>query len=640
MKDEKDLENTLLEVLKDKNIKQEELTELREEVLLLKEEINTYKRMCDEYKEAADERWERLQFYEKNNFLRILCSINMRLKKKEIEQDDFVDDIDDLGEETPTRERYYRIYSEEEKSRFDNCRRKISGISYRPLISLVIPIYNTDPRLFKELVFSLREQIYENWEVCFANGSANNVKLTEQLKKYAQKEPRIKYSILETNGGISYNTNKAFELAEGEYIAMVDHDDLLTPDALAEVIFALNQNSNLDFIYSDQDKVDDKTTVRFGRLYKPFWSKELLYSGNYITHFSVIRKKIVDEIGGWDSNYDGAQDWDLFLKVAEKTNNIYAISKVLYHWRTAPTSTAASMDNKNYAAKAQISALQSHFNRMGYNATVYFSRPKDLEIRVKWNYQVRNISIILWDSGRNKNLNDYIWFISLALNESINEIVVVSNCQERLDKIPNDCVKVYTAKKEYADAFNEGMKNATGDVFIFTTDFAFPTEADIYHELAVWAKHPEIAVVGPKILDFQGTINSLGIILNIEKPISLFRGEKNEAGKLTDFGTTSWYRDVNAVDFQCFSIEKKKADEVGAFEAKLGELAVIDYCLRARKKGYRNLVDPFAVIKSNKVFTENVDEDFIEKYHKLFKKFRLSDIDKYGNLELYQHISL
>ena len=636
-KEENSIEYTLLEVLKDKNIKQEELAELKEKVIKLEEEISAYKRMCDDYKDAADDRWQRLQFYESNKFMKLLCSLSVRLKKKEI--DDLEDELDDenIGnEDTSTRERYYRIYSEKEKESFEECKRRISDLQYKPLISLVIPVYNTDPTLLKELVFSLREQIYENWEVCFANGSKENSRLNEQLERYAKKEPRIKYKLLEKNGGISYNTNQAFEMAGGEFIGMVDHDDLLTPDALAEVVLALNKKPELDFIYSDQDKVDEKTTMRFGRLYKPFWSMELLYSGNYITHFSVIRRSIIEEIGGWDSSTDGAQDWDLFLKVAEKTKNVYGISKVLYHWRTAPTSTAASMDNKNYAAGAQIRALQTHFDRMGYNADIYFSRPKDLEVRVKWREDTDNISVVLWDTGHNQYLDDYIWFIKLALKQNLKELIVVSNSKERLNTIKRECVKICVDKKEYTAGYNAGKAQAAGDVLIFTTDCALPIEIDTYQELAAWAKHPEIALVGPKILDFNGKINSLGVILNRETPVSLFYKERNEAGRLTYFGTTSWYRDVNAMDFQCFAIEKKKADELGELDSQWGILSVVDYCLRARKK-YRNLVDPFAVIKSKDNFTEKIADGDLNRYHALFEKYHLPEIDRYGNEEFEEY---
>ena len=288
-KNNESLKEVLLELLKDFNIKQAEIDDSNRKIQDLETEIELYKKMYEDYKEAADDRWNRLQFYEQNKLAKLLCSFNMRVKKKEIVEENFCS-------KEQYKEGNFGIYSKEEKEHFKECADRVKNLNYKPLISLVIPVYNTDLLLLDELYQSLKLQIYSNWEVCFANGSKNNGELHQRLVKYAKEDKRVQYKVLEKNGGISYNTNQAFEMAKGEFIGMVDHDDLLTPDALAEVVFALNKNSRLDFIYSDQDKVDEKTTSRFGILYKPAWSMEMLYSGNYITHFSVVRKSISNQI--------------------------------------------------------------------------------------------------------------------------------------------------------------------------------------------------------------------------------------------------------------------------------------------------------------------------------------------------------
>ena len=617
-------------------MKQEELLELRERVFKLQEEVAAYKRMCDEYKEAADERWERLQFYEKSNLGRIICGLNIRLKKKELNDDSeefYEEENDDFNSHIPIKERYYRIYSQEELDGFNECKKRLSAVCYQPLISLVIPVYNTDLRLLKELVFSLKEQIYENWEVCFANGSFDNDDLNRVLAKFSKNDPRIRHVILDKNGGISYNTNKAFEMARGEYIGMVDHDDLLTPDALAEVVLELNKKPELDFIYSDQDKVDEKTSVRFGRLYKPSWSLELLYSGNYITHFSVVRKSVIEKIGGWDFTTDGAQDWDLFLKVAEITNNVCGIPKVLYHWRTAPTSTAASMENKNYAAEAQIRTLQNHFERKGYPIEVTFSRPEDLEIHVQWKNISTNVSVIIWDTGVNRELDSYLLFIQLVLKDRLNNIIFVSNNKERLNNISTECKKIHVETDLYAAGYNTGIKHAEGEVLLFLTDCVFPVEIDSYSELIAWTKHPEIGVVSPKFLNMLGSVKSMGILLNRNNPRSIFDGVRNEPGRLTSFGTTSWYRNVNAADYSCFAIEKAKLHEVGLFSENLKWLAMVDFCLKIRRK-YRNLVNPFSVMKTREDYVDTINKFYLEEYGKLLEEYNMPETDMYGNVEL------
>lgn len=626
-RDTESMKDVVLELLKDFNLKQGELDDLNRRVQLMEKEIELYKKMYEEYKEAADDRWNRLQFYENNKLARLLCSMNIFLKKKE--------KIDrPVENEGPV---YSGIYSKNEKRGFDKCEKQVKELKYTPLISLVIPVYNTDLVLLEELYQSLRKQIYTNWEVCFANGSKDNQELNQQLEKYSKEDKRVHYKILEKNGGISYNTNQAFEMAKGEFIGMVDHDDLLSPDALAEVAIALNVKPELDFIYSDQDKVDEKTTSRFGALYKPFWSMELLYSGNYITHFSVIRKSIIDEVDGWDADTDGAQDWDLFLKVAEKTDKVYAIPKILYHWRTAPTSTAASMDNKNYAAEAQIRSLQNHLDRMGYDATARFSRPKDLEVHIDWKLNPeKTVSVIIYDEGLNKDLNSYIWMNQLGIGEQLKDIIVLSDNQKRLDGITKTCKKICISKQDgYARAYNIGAKEANGDILLFTTDRALPMSSKLYKELESWSTHPQIGLVGPKIIGSDKKIVSLGIVLNKEKPLSLFEGLEDRAGVLTDFGTTSWYRNVNAMDYHCFAIEKHKFESIGTFDEDKADLAMIEYCMRARQM-YRNLINPFAVIQYNQDYLKEIKEDFIQEYRKLFDIYHMSDVDRYYNVGLME----
>ena len=627
-KNNESLKEVLLELLKDFNLKQAEIDDSNRKIQDLETEIELYKKMYEDYKEAADDRWNRLQFYEQNKLAKLLCSFNIRVKKKEIIEENF------CGKEQ-YKEGNFGIYSKEEKEHFKECVDRVKNLNYKPLISLVIPVYNTDLLLLDELYQSLKLQIYSNWEVCFANGSKNNGELHQQLVKYAKEDKRVQYQVLEKNGGISYNTNQAFEMAKGEFIGMVDHDDLLTPDALAEVVFALNKNSRLDFIYSDQDKVDEKTTSRFGILYKPAWSMEMLYSGNYITHFSVVRKSIINEIGGWESATDGAQDWDLFLKIAEKTKNIYAIPRILYHWRTAPTSTAASMDNKNYAAEAQIKSLQNHLERMNYDAIASFSNPKNLEIHIEWKVNKNNnISVIVYDEKLNEDLDDYIWQIQLQIGAQLEQVIVLSDDQKRLDSIKRECKKICLSNESnYAKAYNIGKEMAQGKILLFMTDRILPVSLKTYFELESWAAHPEIGLVGPKIIYKNKKINSLGIAINKQKPVSILHGYSDNSGILTEFGTTSWYRNVNAMDYHCFAIEKKKYKEIGGFDENRKELAMLDFCLRARRL-YRNLINPFAIVQYNEDYAEYIDEKCKREYNQIFNEYNMPNVDMYYNVEL------
>lgn len=619
----------LLELLKEKNQKQSEVDELLVKLRNKDQEVCNYIDMYNDYKIAAEDRWERLQFYEKNILARILCSFNMKVKQKKSVSKN-------IDRYALTKDKYYGLYSEKERARFEWCKEKITTVSYRPLISLVVPVYNTDLQLLYELILSLKEQFYDNWEVCFANGSFENTELIAQLKKHAADDKRIRFKNLDKNGGISYNTNEAFSMGNGEFIGMLDHDDLLTPNALAEVIIALDENPELDFIYSDQDKVDEETTSRFGVLHKPGWSMETLYSGNYITHFSVVRTSLIEQIGLWDSSVDGAQDWDLFLKIAEKTDKIYAIPEVLYHWRTVSTSTALSMDTKQYALDAQIRSLQNHFDRLGYAATAEFANRKRLEIHIGWKeVPNRYVSIVVWDQGISDNLDSYIAFMRLELKDKIKDLVLISGEQERLDSVSQDCTKICAAYSEYAEAYNVGAKSGCGDIILFMTDRAVPVDTHTYRELIGWAGHKEIALVGPKVLYGNRSVNSMGILLNRDRPRSLFHKYDNIPAIPTEFGNTNWYRNVNAMDYYCFAIERKKFNLIGEFDVMREELAMIEYCLRARKT-YRNLINPFAVVQYNVNFPKAMSEYRFGNYQKLLKDYDMPFIDTYYNPEFYE----
>ena len=300
------------------------------------------------------------------------------------------------------------LYTEEERARFAACRELAPGLAYRPLISIVVPVYRTPVRLLNEMISSVVRQSYPEWELCIGNASGDDRELCRALEEWQRQDARIRVCTLAENKGISGNTNACFQMARGEYTAMLDHDDLLTESALCEVALCLQgkEGERPDFLYSDQDMVDEGTKKRFNPLYKPGWSKDMMYSGNYITHFSVLRTSLIREIGGWDATTDGAQDWDLFLKAAEHTDRIVGIPRILYHWRMASTSTASSMETKGYALDAQLRAVEGHLRRMGEpQARVHFYNRDIFKLQVVWNRRHEgDISVVIFDEGKRGSL--------------------------------------------------------------------------------------------------------------------------------------------------------------------------------------------------------------------------------------------
>ena len=249
--------------------------------------------------------------------------------------------------------------------------KKQSKVKFKnaPKISVIVPMYNTPETFFKDLVDCMIDQTYSNWELCLADGSKEQ---NEALKKYWEKDERIKYKFLNENKGIAGNTNAAIEMATGDYIALLDHDDVLAKYALYEMVYAINKYPEAEFLYSDEDKVDEHGN-RYDAYFKTDFAPDSLRSQNYICHFSVFRKDLMDKLQGFRADYDGAQDYDIFLRMSEVTDpkNITHIPKILYHWRVHSESTAKLNSNaKNYAFEAGKKAISDHLKRVGLDGTV------------------------------------------------------------------------------------------------------------------------------------------------------------------------------------------------------------------------------------------------------------------------------
>lgn len=241
--------------------------------------------------------------------------------------------------------------------------------SYCPTISIIVPVYKTPDSFLRQMIESVISQTYSNWELCIADGSADSSAsyIGEIVKKYQLDYPNIHYTLLEKNLGISGNTNSALSLASGEYIALLDHDDILTPDALYEIVSEINKNPSIDILYTDEDKTNINYNSFYDPYFKPHFNLDLLRSCNYITHFYVVKKSLADEVGGFDNECDGSQDYDFILKTCERAKVICHIPKILYHWRIHPASVAGDPESKAYAYNSAVRALQNHLNRCHEN---------------------------------------------------------------------------------------------------------------------------------------------------------------------------------------------------------------------------------------------------------------------------------
>jgi glycosyltransferase involved in cell wall biosynthesis len=244
---------------------------------------------------------------------------------------------------------------------------------YRPLISIIVPTYNTPQKFFDEMVESVLAQNYPNWQLVIVDDASPLGSVRENIAKYAAADSRIRYKFLRKNHHIAGATNVGFKIAEGEFVALLDHDDILWPNALHDIVEVLNDQPSLDLIYTDEDKMSYDSKRHHDPFLKPDWNCDLLLSMNYITHFTTIRKSLIDKIGGENSAYNGAQDWDLFLRATETTtaNKIFHIPKVLYSWRVHEQSTAKSFSAKSYVTDSQKGLLEAALSRRGYQKADY-----------------------------------------------------------------------------------------------------------------------------------------------------------------------------------------------------------------------------------------------------------------------------
>lgn len=471
-----------------------------------------------------------------------------------------------------------------------------------PKISIIVPMYNTKEKFLKELIDSVLNQIYSNWELCFADGSP---KQNPKWKKLMEKDERIKYQFLNENKGISENSNAAIKMATGEYIALLDHDDLLAPYALYEVVKMINQYPNAEFIYSDEDKIDQNGNRSDG-YFKPDFAPDTLRCQNYICHFSIFRKELMDKLGGFHSEYDGAQDYDIFLRMSEivKPENIKHIPRILYHWRVHKDSTAKLDSNaKNYAFDNGIKAIEAHLERVGLKGKVTSGCINGI---YRTDYEVQGnpkVSIIIPNKDGKDILSVCIHSILEKTTYDNYEIIIVENNSEteeifayyqELEK--NEKIKIVKYAKtgfNYSGIINCGVQNCTGDYVIQLnndTELLTPNWLEI---MLGFCQREDVGAVGVKLYYPDETIQHAGIIVGIGGVAgNRFKSiPKNSHGY---FAEESMIQNLSAVTAACIMTPKKIYEEVGYMDESLAvAFNDVDFCLKIRKKGYLIVYNPF-----------------------------------------------
>jgi len=498
-------------------------------------------------------------------------------------------------------EHYQNWINENERYNKQDVVKSMQQFKLKPKISILIPVYNVDDKWLIECVESIQKQYYENWELCMADDCSTKATVKPLLERLALTDERIKVVYREENGHISRATNSALAIATGDYIALVDNDDILPAHALFEVVKMINQHPDADLIYSDEDKINLKGQ-RVDPHFKPDFSPDTLLSSNYISHLGVYRKSIVDKIGGFRVGYEGSQDYDLVLRFTEQTNNIHHIPKILYHWRMIEGSTALDNSSKNYAYIAGKKALNDAITRRGLQAQV--EEQGEVPYYVM-RYDVKpddRVSIII-------PTRDHADLLAVCLESIYNkstyqnfEVIVVDNgsIEQKTIDLFNLYKNGYTNFKvlrldipfNYSTLNNEAAKIAEGNyLLLLNNDIEIITPN--WLELMVgYAKQAHIGAVGAKLLYPDQTIQHGGIILGVGGVANhaFLNHHRTSPGYFARLKVPYNYSGVTAA---CLMVEKQKFFEVNGLEKDLMvAFNDVDFNLKLLNAGYYNVFLP------------------------------------------------
>ena len=470
-----------------------------------------------------------------------------------------------------------------------------------PLISIIVPIYNTPITFLRQMIDSVQQQSYAKWELCIGNASPEKQQIRQVLEEY-KSDKRIKEIAIPENKGIAENTNKAMTISEGEFIGLLDHDDLLAPNALYEVVKALNENNLAEVVYTDEDKVTADLEEHFRPHFKPDFNLDLLRSNNYICHFFVASRDLIKRVGGFRPEFNGAQDYDLILRCTEQAKQIVHIPKILYHWRVHKASTADNPASKMYAFDAGKRAIEEHLVRCRTKGTVQHT--KDLGFyRVK--YEVCGeplVSIIIPNKDQSEALKKCLDSIREKTSYRNYEIIIVENNSEEPEtfafykKIAGEKIKIVTWEGEfnYSAINNFGVRHARGDYLLLLNNDVEIINGDWLTEMLSHCQRKEVGIVGAKLYYPDNTIQHAGIIIGIGGVAgSVFVGlPRAFSGYLHK---ASIQLDLSAVTAACMLVKRSVFEQVGGLEEKL-KVAFndVDFCLRVREKGYLVVYDPYA----------------------------------------------
>ena len=494
---------------------------------------------------------------------------------------------------------WYRAYIPTEETLETQRKQKFD---YSPLISIAVPAYQTPVEFLRQMIESLIVQTYSNWELCIVNASPDNEEMQKVLAEYSAGDSRVRFCNLKENLGIAENTNRAFAMTKGEFVGLLDHDDLLAPNALYEIVKILQDHPQADALYTDEDKVTTELDEHFQPHLKPDFNLDLLRSNNYICHFFVVRKSIVEKAGGFRKEFDGAQDYDFIFRCTENAGEVLHVPEILYHWRTHKASTADNPASKMYAFEAGKRAIEAHLKRTGTKGEV--SHTQDLGFyRVKYPVQGKPlVSVIIPNKDEKETLQTCLEMLEKNTGYQNFEIIIVEN-NSTTDEIfryykelsGNRKIHLLRWGKEfnYSAINNFAVAHAKGEYLLFLNNDVKSINSDWLEEMLGVCQRPEVGGVGAKLIYPDNTIQHAGCVIGMGG-IAGHMFVDMPADRTGYLHKASLLQDMSAVTAACLLMKKEVFEQAGGFTE---ELAVafndVDLCLKVRKNGYLIVYDPY-----------------------------------------------
>jgi glycosyltransferase involved in cell wall biosynthesis len=514
----------------------------------------------------------------------------------------------------------------------------IERLSHKPLFSIIMPVYNTPEEFLRRAIESVINQLYPHWELCIADDASTLPHVKEVLEEYRRKDKRIKVVYRKTTGHISEASNTALEIATGEFIVLVDHDDEIPPHTLYMVALEINRNPDVNIIYSDEDKIDENGN-RFDPYFKPDFNYLLFLGQNMISHLGVYRTSLVKKVGGFRKGFEGAQDWDLALRIVEivPEYTIRHIPFILYHWRVWERSTASGIQTKPYVREAQYKAVNEHLKRRNIEADLLDVNGVFWRVKFLLKNHSKKVSIIIPTKNRLELLSRCIESILEKTSYKNFEIVIVDNGSddnetlEYLNKISKHTqinVLRYDIPFNYSKINNYAVRFATGELLLFLNNDTEVINNDWLEELVSHAIRKEVGAVGAMLYYPNNTIQHAGVILGIGGVAGhayrhFPKGHPGQVGR-------AWLPQyLSVVTGACLMTRKEIFQEVGGFDEKF-EVAFndVDLCIRIREKGYKIVWTPYAELYHHEGVSR--DKDTIENPR--FRKEIEMMIQRWGHL--------